>query len=246
VEVKGERLTAKLDGKTIAKTKEAAGKVGAIALEHASGEKIEYRNIKLEPLGLRAIFNGKDLAGWRKVEAPKAKEPPLWSVKDGAIHVEKGPGQLETEATFADFLLQLDIRTNAQHEKHHPNSGVFFRGDPNGFWTGYEAQIRNEYKEGDRAKPVDFGTGGIYHYQPARKVVSNDNEFFLMTVLARGRRMLVWINGCAVSDWEDPNPEGSNVRKKEAKLTAGTISLQAHDPTTNLDFKNIRIAELPR
>jgi hypothetical protein len=48
----------------------------------------------------------------------------------------------------------------------------------------------------------------------------------------------VWVNGYAAADWEDQRPE--------AALAAGPIGLQAHDPTTNLDFRNIRIAELPR
>jgi hypothetical protein len=34
--------------------------------------------------------------------------------------------------------------------------------------------------------------------------------------------------------------------RKEARLAAGVMSLQAHDPTTNLDFRNIRLAPLPK
>jgi len=55
----------------------------------------------------------------------------------------------------------------------------------------------------------------------------------------------VWVNGIQVSDFEDARPEGSNARN-QARLTAGVLSLQAHDPTTNIDFKDIRAAELPR
>ncbi len=246
VQVAGSKFLVKVDGRKVAGGKETPGKLGSIGITKEKDNKVEVRSVKLKPLGLKPIFNGKDLSGWRKVETPRAKQPPVWSVRDGAIHVEHGPGQLETEATLADFILQLDIKTNASDPKRHPNSGVFFRGEPNGFWTGYEAQIRNEYKDGNREAPVDFGTGGIYRNQPARKVVANDNEYFTMTVAAAGRHMAVWVNGFQVSDWTDPNPEGTDVRKKQAKLTAGPISLQAHDPTTNLDFKNIRIAELPK
>ena len=32
--------------------------------------------------------------------------------------------------------------------------------------------------------------------------------------------------------------------QRQARLTPGVISLQAHDPTTNLDFKDIRAAEM--
>jgi hypothetical protein len=243
VELSGGRFVVQLDGRQFATGTEAANRAGSIGLEHRDN-KVEYRNIKIKPLGLKSIFGGKDLSGWRKVAAPRAKEPAVWSVKDGAIHVEKGPGQLETESQFKDFLLQIDVRTNSPDPKRHPNSGVFFRGEPNGFWTGYEAQILNAYENGDRTRAIDFGTGGIYHYVPARKVVSNDNEWFVMTISARGRRLVVWVNGYPVTNWEDPHPEGANVPNKEAKLTGGTISLQAHDPTTNLDFRNIRTHEL--
>jgi len=48
-----------------------------------------------------------------------------------------------------------------------------------------------------------------------------------------------------VSDYTDTRPEGTNALK-ETRLATGTLSLQAHDPTTNLDFKNLSIAELPK
>jgi hypothetical protein len=246
LEVRGDRFIVKLNGKRILDGRDSKSKVGHIGLQCNKDNRIEFRNIKLKPLGIQPLFNGKDLSGWTVVDAPKPPPaPPVWSVKDGSIHVEKGPGQLETEARHGDFILQLDIRTNPDDANHHPNSGVFFRGDPKGFWSGYESQIRNEYEGGDRAKPVDWGTGAIYNRQAARKVVPNDGEFFTKTIVARGRHMAVWVNGYPVSDWEDTRPEGKNARQ-EARLAPGTISLQAHDPTTNLDFRNIRVAALPK
>jgi len=244
--VEGDHWVVSVNGKQVLDTRTGKAKAGHIGLQFHPGSRIEFRNVKLKPLGLKPIFNGKGLTGWHRVGTDSAKQPPVWSVTGGAIHVEKGPGQLETAGTWADFVLQLDIRTNPKDAGHHPNSGIFFRGRPGGFWTGYESQIRNEYTGGDRSRPVDFGTGGIYNYQPARRVVSDDGKFFTKTIVARGRHLAVWVNGYPVTDWEDPHPEGSNVRKKQAVLTAGTISLQAHDPTTNLDFKNIRIAVLPK
>ncbi|MEK7406169.1 MAG: DUF1080 domain-containing protein [Acidobacteriota bacterium] len=245
VQVSGSQFAVKIDGRKVSDRKHMPNKTGAVALTYEPNAKIEVRNIKLKPLGLKSVFNGKDLAGWRKVESPKpSKQPPVWTVKDGAINVVGGPGQIETETTYADFILQIDIRANQADPARHPNSGVFFRGEPGGYWSGYEAQIRNEYKDGNREAPVDFGTGGIYRYQAARRVVSNDNAFFNMTVSACGRHLATWVNGFPVADITDTNPEGPDVRKKQARLTAGAISLQAHDPTTNLDFKNIRVAEL--
>ena len=57
--------------------------------------------------------------------------------------------------------------------------------------------------------------------------------------------MATWVNGIQVSDFADTRSEGADVLK-EARLNAGPISLQAHDPTTNLDFRNLRIAVLTK
>jgi hypothetical protein len=246
IQARGDRFTVRLNGKKVLDGRAAKSRAGHIGLQYNKDNKIEFRDIKLRPLGLLPIFSGKDLIGWREVKSPKPpKEPPEWSVKQKAIHVEKGPGQLETIAIYDDFVLQLDIRTNPKDEGHHPNSGVFFRGDPMGYWTGYESQIRNEYKDGDRTQPVDWGTGAIYNRVATRKVITNDGEYFTKTIVARGRHLAVWLNGYPVTDWEDPRELGTNARQA-ARLEAGPISLQAHDPTTNLDFRNIRIVSLPK
>jgi hypothetical protein len=246
VTVQGDRFVVVLNGRKVLDARDGKSKVGHIGMQ-SNQHKIEFRNIKVKPLGMQPLFDGKSLAGWHEVKSPRqVKEPPEWSARKGTIHVEKGPGQLETDGAYDDFVLQLAIKTNPKDDKHHPNSGVFLRGEPNGYWSGYESQIRNEYKDGDRTKAVDFGSGGIYFYQPARKVMGDDGKFFVKTIVARGRHFGVWINGHPVSDWEDPHPEGKVVRNKEARLGAGAISLQAHDPTTNLDFKNIKLAKLPK
>jgi hypothetical protein len=38
-------------------------------------------------------------------------------------------------------------------------------------------------------------TGAISNRQKARKVVSSDNEWFTMTVLAQGNHLATWVNG---------------------------------------------------
>ncbi|MBM3728302.1 MAG: DUF1080 domain-containing protein [Acidobacteria bacterium] len=246
MEVNGDRLLVRLDGETVLDARDPKTKLGHIGLQYNRDKPIAFRNIKARPLNLSPLFNGRDLTGWTRVDTPRTKEPPIWSVEDGKLHVVKGAGQLETVALFDDFVLQLDIRANSSDPARHPNSGVFFRGDPNAFWTGYESQIRNEFKNGDPTQPVDFGTGAIYYHSPARRVVGRDNEFFTKTIVAQGRQISIWVNGYPVTSWEDPHPEGKNVGRKEARLGSGPISLQAHDPTTNLDFRNIRAVGLPR
>ena len=214
---------------------------------------MRFRDIKLKPLGLESIFNGADLTGWRVVEPPTKPNQRLlkqnWTVTDGLLHVDVpalegiekgGRGNLETTGQYADFVLQLQARTNGAHF----NSGVFFRCIPKKIGQGYEAQIRNQWKGDDRTQPVDFGTGGIYRRVPARKVVSSDREFFTMTLATAGPRLVVWVDGYPVTDFLDTRAPSDNARQGY-RAGAGTISLQSHDPTTDLDFRNLRVAELP-
>ena len=243
----GARCLVKLDGKKVLDLNDSKSASGYLGLQFNPDKPVAFRNIKLRPLGLAPLFNGRNLNGWQEVQPPKAPaNPAVWSVKRGLLHVEKGPGQLETKTLYDDFILQMDVRTNSTDPGFHPNSGVFFRGMPGGYWTGYEVQIRNEFKDGDRSKPVDTGTGGIYFHQPARRVAGTDNEFYTKTIAAQGRHIATWINGYPVANWEDPYPEGTSPRKKQALLKAGPIALQAHDPKTNLYFRNLRIRSLKR
>jgi hypothetical protein len=208
-----------------------------ITVEVPNGSKAMLRNVKLRPLGYKPIFNGKDLTGWKEFPGKKSK----WSVsKEGWIHLEDGPGDLQTEDQWADFILSAECISNGPH----CNSGIFFRCIPGQYQQGYEAQIRNEWKDDDRTKPIDFGTGAIYRRQAARKVVSSDHEWFTMTIAAHGNHLATWVNGYQVTDFTDTRPPNDNARNG-SKTGKGAISLQGHDPTTNLDFRNIRIVELP-
>ncbi|MBL9122300.1 MAG: DUF1080 domain-containing protein, partial [Planctomycetaceae bacterium] len=115
---------------------------------------------------------------------------------------------------------------------------------PGEFTQGYECQIQNAYQNGDRTQPVDCGTGGFYRRQNAREVVANDLEWFRMTLIATGPHMAAWVNGRQVSDWTDTRPPHENPRQG-LRLTGGTLSLQGHDPTTDLLFRGLKIVELP-
>jgi hypothetical protein len=125
------------------------------------------------------------------------------------------------------------------------NSGVFFRTLREGRWAGYESQINNRMKDGDPTKPADFGTGGIYRRQPARRVVAKDHEWFTNTIVADGPHMAVWVNGYQVSDWTDTRPAKESAREG-LRLKGGAIAIQGHDATTDFLFRNIRVVELPR
>ena len=241
VRAEGPRIQATFDGEQVldfTDTSENVRLSGYIGLQHNQG-KIEFRNVALRPLGAEPIFNGESLSGWREVPGSKSE----FEVRDGTIHVTNGRGYLETEQTWDDFVLQAEAKTNGTHL----NSGIFFRalpGTAEAPANGYEYQIHYGYKDGDRTQPLDFGTGGIYRRIPARYVVGDDEEWLALTLAARGSRIMTWVNGYPVVAWEDTRAPNENPREG-LRTEPGHISLQGHDPTTDLAFRNLRVAEYP-
>ena len=241
VKAMGSTIEASVDGKPVEVT--ASRDKGYVMIQFHRYHRFQkhaftlnVQNVKLRPLGLTPIFNGKNLDGWNIIPDRASK----FTVQDGAINIQDGNGQIETAGVYKDFVLQLDIISNGEHL----NSGVFYRGPVGVFWKGYESQVRNQWQGDDRMAPVDFGTGGNYGNQPARKVVPSDHEWFQKTVVCEGNHASVWINGYLVSDYYDSRQPTDNQDGKNGYVPGpGTIHLQGHDPKTNLSFKNINVQE---
>ncbi len=238
VTANGPHLNVKIDGKTSVDVADRKFGRGAVALQYNGEGTVKFRNIRLRPLNQSSLFDSKTLKGWSEVPGHKS----VFGVSaEGTLTVKNGNGDLHTDSEWGDFALQLDIISNGKNL----NSGVFFRANKGLFWSGYEAQIRNHWEGDDRTKAVDYGTGGIYNRQPARKVVSTDHKWFTMTVIATGLHLAAWVNGYQVSDFQDMRPVNEGNARMGARTKAGVITLQGHDPTTDLAFRNIRILELP-
>jgi hypothetical protein len=237
VTAEGGHFVVKLDGATVLDYVDPQPLArGFIGLQLNSGP-VEFRNIKLKPLGTESLLNGKDLQGWTVYPDKKS----VFSLTPaGELNVKNGDGQLESQRQFGDFVLQLEVFSGGKNL----NSGIFFRSIPGQFWQGYECQIQNGYKDNDRSKPLDCGTGGFYRRQNARRVVANDFEWFPLTLIAAGDHMAAWVAGYQVSDWTDTRPPHDNPRQG-LRVAAGTLSIQGHDPTTDLSFRKLRVAELP-
>lgn len=233
----GAALRVILDGETVTDHEDPRGPWrGHIGLQHNSGA-IAFRNVRVRPLNTTPIFNGHDLTGWNtdRAEASRFEVTP-----EGELRVLDGRGQIETNDAFGDFALQLECRVDGDDL----NGGVFFRCIPRDFMMGYESQIHHGTVDSDPTRPVDCGTGGIFRRQNARRVVSRDHEWFTKTLIATGPHVAVWVDGYQVSDWTDTRPPDENPRRG-LRLEPGTIALQGHDPTTDLRFRNLRIAEYP-
>lgn len=238
VAVNGAKVVVKHNGEEVANYEDPNPiHRGFIGLQFNHGS-IQFRNIKLKPLNLEPMHDGKSLAGWKDHPQSKSK----FTVTDaGEINVKDGRGCIETEKSYGDFVMQLECISH----KPQLNSGIFFRCVPGSLMDGYESQIHNGFKNGDRTQPVDCGTGGIFRRVNARLVAADDGQWFHKTIIADGPRVAVWVNGYQVTDWTDDRPPHDNPRNG-LRLEPGTIQIQGHDPTTDLSFRNLRIAELPK
>lgn len=228
-------------GETISGTSLGDGTraVGKLKITAPKDKPISLAAIQFRPQGTASIFNGKDLKGWKKFEGEAKRELSEFTVTDGKeLKVTNGPGDLRTEAKYADFALQFECKTNGPAL----NGGVFFRCVADEYQFGYECQIQNGFKDEDRTKPTDFGTGSIYRRIAARKVVPNDQEWFCVTVMARGPNIATWVNGYPVVSWVDERPKDDNARKG-LRTAAGHLSIQGHDKTTDILFRNLRITD---
>ncbi|OAI51735.1 hypothetical protein AYO47_06845 [Planctomyces sp. SCGC AG-212-M04] len=248
VVVDGNSFRVKLDGQEVMNYLDETPKLrrsGLIGLQKNSG-KVQFRNVRLKPLNLQPLLNGVDLSGWRSVPTkPDAKSVADFKWQDGAVRVKGGPGFLETEKMFGDFVFQIDAATHSKEL----NSGFFFRaeqGTAAAPSNGYEIQVNSLRENGDRTKPdkVQRGTGAIFNRATARIVAADDFQWATITLVASGPQFATWVNGYAVVNWKDERKADPNPRKG-LRLEPGHISLQGHDPTTDVSFRNAKIGALP-
>lgn len=244
IRLKGPTLTARIDGTLVLDVESpdlltTGGR--RIGLQHNEGE-VRVRNILLRPLGLDPIMNVASLAGWHT--APEGTSLQVTSEED-AVRIQ-GKGYLESEATYDDFVLQFEARMNADDS----NSGLFFRAQPSTAKSpsnGYELQLQNTIANNDPTDPADYGdgwgTGAIFRRQPARYVNARDQQWFAVTLVARGNHFASWVNGLQVTDFTDTRPRDENPRKGR-RDKAGHLSFQGHDAGTNISLRNLKLKKL--
>jgi hypothetical protein len=189
----------------------------------------------------RALFNGKDLSGWKPNVYPDS-----WSVVDGSIRARatKESSHLffvgdrpEGFESFKDFELEVTARSEP-----NSNGGIFIH---TGYATmsaaqrlskGYEIQLNSSPRE--RRK-----TGSLYAIVDLDKSPVDESKWFTVLITVRGKRITVQINGEKVVDYIEPEnvqpPPGRPGRKLDP--IGGAIALQAHDPGSTFYFRSIRL-----
>ena len=206
--------------------------IGHLCLQD-HGAKIWFKNIKVKQLPKKksapvALFNGKDLTGWKNFGEEK------WYVEEGLLVCESGPkkkyGYLGTERYYKDFDLNLEFK-----QLSNGNSGVFIRSTVQGTKVaGWQVEVA----------PKNQDTGGIYESYgrgwlakiPAEKEsVLKVGEWNKMRIKVIGNRVTTWLNGVLMVDLKDD----------KIGVAVGRIALQIHDGGgIKVQWKNIVIQEL--
>lgn len=174
--------------------------------------------------GFQSLFDESSTDGWKQAG-------PGEMVVDGPLARSKGGMGLwyYEKKSFKNFALRLEFR----QEKITSNSGVFVRfprvdGDP---WIpvkeGYEIQI-----DGD--KPGTHATGSVYSFKAADSVpIRPAGEWNQYEITAVGQDYTIRLNGEVINTYRGD------------RATEGMIGLQNHSDNDVVEFRNVRIKELP-
>jgi hypothetical protein len=179
------------------------------------------------------LFNGKNLDGWQGNKK-------CWSVDKGAIvgkNSEPVPVStyLVTDRRFSDFRLLATVKL-VKSEMH---SGI-------ALWGRLVPEKGDEFTYAGLLIMFPSGWGFYDLYgrnglppsgEPAKKV-GKQHDWNDLEILAQGNRVRLVVNGEAVVDWRDPEPD---------RIKAGPIGLQLHsnNEPQEIHFKNLVLTTFP-
>ncbi len=188
------------------------------------------------PEGFVALFNGKDLKGWKVSQGGK---PDVWGVEAGVLYVSGGGGGwLMTEDEYEDFELHLEFKMPRMG-----NSGVALRspleGDP--AYVGMEVQLLDD-ANWRGLRPTQH-TGSIYDVVPAAKVVTRAaGEWNSLRVVCHRRSVVIHVNDHEVvranlDDYKDHFEKHPGLTRPR-----GHLGLQSYN--YRVEFRNIFVKKL--
>ncbi|MFN3325032.1 MAG: DUF1080 domain-containing protein [Bryobacteraceae bacterium] len=192
--------------------------------------------------GFVPLFNGTNLDGWKLVGG----KGPGYLAKDAMIVCPAdGGGNLFTEKEYANFVLRFEFRLSPGG-----NNGIGIRAPLRAgsvAYEGMEIQILDDDHERyrGRLKPTQFH-GSVYDVIPARKGhLRPAGEWNEEEIVADGRRIKVTLNGTTILDADLDSVRDPKVLKNHPGLArnSGHIALLGHG--TLVEFRNMRIKELP-
>jgi hypothetical protein len=182
-----------------------------------------------------SLFDGKTLTGWKAGENPDS-----FKVVDGSIACDGPRAHLfYTGADFKNFEFETEVLS-----RPGANSGVYFhavfqeKGWPE---KGLEVQINNSQEpHGDYYETKK--TGSLYGIRNQYKSVVNDNEWFRLHLIVRGRQVQIRLNDTLVVDYVEPKEP---VTPPGRRLSRGAFALQCHDEGSQVFYRNVRVKRLP-
>ena len=194
------------------------------------------KSVPTPDTGWISLFDGKSLDGWKASQKPGA-----FSVQDGKLVVHgnfshlfyDGPVQ---QHDFKNFELKADIMT-----KKGANSGLYFHTEfqQEGFpQKGFEVQVNNTQSDPKK-------TAGLYNIEDNFTAPAQDDEWFTMTIRVEGRRVITKVNEKVIIDWIEPDPAVPPAAHQGRIIAHGTFAIQAHDPGSEVHYKNIFVRPLP-
>jgi hypothetical protein len=192
------------------------------------------------PEGFEALFNGKDLAGWKVNEGGNMS---VWGAEDGILYVNgQGGGWLMTEKEYGDFELRLEFKIPEKG-----NSGVALRspmeGDP--AYAGMEIQILDDewYKANSKGLRPTQLTGSIYDVvPPSKSAIKPVGEWNKYRIVAKGRQITVELNDAKIVD-ADLDQYKERADKHPGLLREkGHLGLQSHDG--RVEFRKLYVKPL--
>jgi hypothetical protein len=205
------------EGKEVGKAQEFTGKRIADVPPAPDLSKVKYG----APIQL---LNGKDLTGWRLLNAGADNG---WSVVDGILQnrvvkaKDKHFGNLRTDAEFEDFNLKTEVRT-----QEGSNSGIYLRGI-------YEVQVMESF-----GKPLDSHHMGALYSRITPSVAAEKpvGEWQTLDITLVDRHLTVILNGKTIIDNASVlGCTGGAISSDEFK--PGPIYLQGDH--TNVDYRNM-------
>ena len=222
--MKGDRLSVDLNGVNVISGATLPGvpREGPIALQH-HGDPVHFRAISIReiPEGTVDLFDGKSLAGWKKVAAGDD----TWTVRDGMIICTgKPPGFLRTEKEYGDYVLEAEWLFAGKGGQ----SGLLLHTrEPDKVWPpSIEVQLDHGLV-GNFVKIGDVGYEGGKRTENLEKPVGQWNHF---RATAKGDVIEVEVNGKKVSEARGCRP------------TRGTIGFQSEG--VEVHFRNIWLTPL--
>jgi Domain of Unknown Function (DUF1080) len=129
-----------------------------------------------------ALFNGKDLTGWRMSPANSTK---VWKVENGLLITPgKGP-ELINDSKFEDFKLHVEFNC-----AENSNSGIYLRGR-------YEVQVETDSIE----EPPSHHMGAVYGFlAPEPELPRKPGTWQNYDITLIGRMITVVQNGQTIID----------------------------------------------